>query len=106
MVSKKGGKMLKSEISGDIQLGDLIVVGVYGNCLNVGIYIGRGQGNSVQFYNLKRFNYWLREGKKPYVDYICGQGMEHRVMKMSRECLSDSLKKQYDEASEFLKTQK
>ena len=86
--------MIESNYSGEIQIGELVHISPY----SFGIYIGRGKGKSVQFYNLYSLqNLYLKKITKVYACYIYGS-IGWRVMKYSPELFNKELKEVYNNA--------
>lgn len=87
--------MIESNYSGEIQLGEFITVDRY----QFGFYIGRGQGDSIQFYSISTLAaFYLGDIKKPYVDYIYGSNTMWRIMKYSPTLLNAEYREIYDNA--------
>lgn len=99
----------KTTLSGDIKIGDYIVV-ADGNYLNTGFYIGRGQGNSFQFFTVRGLVVWLDtklnnptyKRKHPYRSYL-NTPSSYRISKYSPDCLTSEEKQEYEKALEALK---
>lgn len=88
--------MIDSYVSGKINIGDLICI----DGCRIGFYLGRGCGDSVQFYTLNVLDTMLsrKQFLKPYVSYIMGSNVKYRIKKYSPDLLSDEHKKKYDNA--------
>ncbi len=79
-------KTLYSEYSGEIKFGDVIAV-AYSNSMEIGIYLGRGQGDSMQYYGVRNLRRWLDnriewKSDTPYKFYIVSS-YTHRFVKVS-----------------------
>ena len=98
----------KSFHSGDLQIGDLIVVG--DRYLQLGFYLGTGR-NTVQYYTPRQLIYWLeRNIKNPqYTTYrnrlkVCYVKADpHRIAKFNPDCLAGEELDRYNQSLEALK---
>lgn len=99
----------KSFHSGELQIGDLIVVG--DRYLHLGFYLGTGR-NTVQYYTPRQLVYWLdksstdplfrkRYRKPSQVCYI--KADPHRVAKFNPDCLAGEELERYNKSLEALK---
>ena len=99
----------KSFHSGELQIGDLIVVG--DRYLHLGFYLGTGR-NTVQYYTPRQLVYWLDKSstdplfrkiyRKPHqVCYI--KADPHRVAKFNPDCLVGEELERYNKSLEALK---
>lgn len=94
-----------------LKTGDLIIVSMWGGTLHLGFYLGRGQGESIQFYTFHRILSWYNRDSKsckyPYKDYIQGEYPHRRITKYHPDLIVDERdKKQYYECVEILKSLK
>ena len=86
--------MINSLCSGEINFGDLIYI----SPCYFGFYIGRGHGNSIQFYNIYELENLYLKNKKIRIRYIYGRRSEMRVVKYSPELFNEELKETYNNA--------
>jgi hypothetical protein len=97
--------MIKVKNGGDIQRGDIIAV-ASNNYISIGIYLGRGQGGTVQYLwpgsassskNWHGIQLGQWKGDKPMKPLTISQmgknyvntPDEHRIMKLNRENITD-----------------
>lgn len=96
------------DINKELKTGDLIIVAGHG-VLFLGFYLGRGQGNTVQFYTFSSILWWydsMKGGKDyPYKDYISGGNVEYRVARYDVELIPEGkLKEECYKCIEILKS--
>jgi hypothetical protein len=80
-------------LTGELYTGDVIAI-AYSNCFYLGIYLGRGQNNSLQYYGLSHADYLLdnyKKGKRVFKLHINSVG-ENRVIKINYNDLNDEQK--------------
>ena len=112
MVIKQIKKMthINTDISKELKTGDFVIVSLHNGCLHLGFYLGRGYGNTVQFYTFTSILWWSQQEKKskyPYKDYIQGMYVEHRIAKYHPDLIEDEKKKEeYYKCMEILKSLK
>lgn len=105
-IKRKREMDLITEYSGQLKKGDLIIVS-YDNRMVLAIYLGRGQGGSVQYYNLGLLYHWYMKElngnpPRPYKDYI-NSPRPDRISKYSRDLLEGDWIEIYDIAIKALK---
>ncbi len=72
---------------GTLNKGDLCAYSGYLGKLYIGLFAGEGS-NSLQFFRLTQSTIdRIKEGKKPYVEYISGQHVWERVVKVTEDVL-------------------
>lgn len=100
----------ESVYSQTIHTGDLIVVAC-GKLLDVGIFLGPGKGNSMQYHSIRRIHYWIektREGMKmefPSKDYVVRMYV-NQVMKISPDMFNNEFLEMYKQSMQTLKERK
>ena len=97
-----------SQHTGTIKTGDLVVISVSLSWLEFGFFLGRGQGNSVQYYSIRRLAQWLachKEGNKQlrlYVDFY-HTPYATKIARYSPEFFEGEMLEFYEKAIEALK---
>ena len=102
---KKSEMDLKTEYCGQLKKGDFIIVS-QGNKSYLGFYLGRGQGESVQFYGLSNLCRWWDNKNDPNYNSKLGTPYKWyinsphpgRVSKYSSELLNDEWEEKYNKA--------
>ena len=85
----------------DIKKGDIIVVS-YTNLLVPAIFLELGFKGNPRFHFISDFKLKrLREGRKPYIDYITRKS-DNSIAKVSVDSLEDNIKDMYLEIAELL----
>ena len=97
---------MESKYTGIINKGDLISIS-FNSMHWLGFYIGKGSGDSYQYYSINRLNYWLDKikdnpNKKMYKDFIWGNTACQRFIKISPDMLEGQAKLDYERAMEVL----
>lgn len=96
---------IDSYYSGQIKTGDFIVVAASGSFLDFGFFLGRGQGDSVQYYrmiNLARYYRKTGDRGKIYKAFYNAH-YPTKIAKYSPDCLSLANLPMYEDAIEALK---
>ena len=101
---------LVTEYNGELHTGDLILI-AENNYANIGFYLGRGQGGSMQYFLVTQLTRWLAHRDDPNYNTKkggpakCYMNSPHsnRVSKYSPELLTQEWRLEYELALEALK---
>ncbi len=95
-------------LTGEIRKGDLIAI-AYNNMFWLGVYLGRGQGFSLQYYSIEQADWFLeryKQGKKLYKNYINSVGYR-RVMRIDYDSVTDSsVREKYEKIYKIINKEK
>ena len=93
-----------TRLTGELHTGDLIIV-AQANWLDVGYYLGYGQGDSRQYYSLELIDRWIESGykrKKPFVSFY-NSSSSWRVAKYPPTYLEGACLEKYEKSIEAMK---
>lgn len=103
-------RTMVTEYTGELKTGDLIGIGSsWSSSIYPAFYLGRGQGESMQFYTLIQLIAWIERTledkvrwRKLYKVHI-NHPYPERIVKLSPDLLTDEYKEKYDRAIDLLK---
>lgn len=92
----------------EIKTGDMIIIAFNNAWLDIGFFLGRGQGNSIQYYTINRLSNWLgqvKNGGKRKVPFKNFYNTHHptKIARYSPDFLSPEIMVEYEKAIEALK---
>ena len=102
--------IINTNFNKDLETGDFIIVSIYAGSLILGFYLGRGQGESIQFYTFRTILWWYNytgqnKPKYPYKSYIQGSNTKCRMAKYHPDLITgEKEKEEYYKCVEILKS--
>lgn len=96
----------ESRFSGTIRKGDLIAI-AHQNYMQLGIYVGRGKTQTVQFYTLDtlNFNYSKNRNLSRFSKSYINTPHKTRIIKVNVDDLNDETLDDYNKAMIYLEQQ-